>query len=54
MSAHGTVAQLPLLAGLLLMHGTQAKVLPGLDQGVEVVKGDVFKFQTLPPAIDNW
>mmetsp|Transcript_31981 Transcript_31981/g.57269 ORF Transcript_31981/g.57269 Transcript_31981/m.57269 type:complete len:286 (-) Transcript_31981:430-1287(-) len=30
-----------------------AKVLPGLDQGVEVVKGDVFKFQTLPPAIDN-
>mmetsp|Transcript_29027 Transcript_29027/g.69360 ORF Transcript_29027/g.69360 Transcript_29027/m.69360 type:complete len:335 (+) Transcript_29027:275-1279(+) len=30
-----------------------AKLLPGLDQGVEVVKGDVFKFQTLPGAISD-
>jgi len=30
-----------------------AKELPGVDQGVEVVKGDVFKFQTLPRAIGD-
>lgn len=31
----------------------QAAILPGPDKGVELVKGDVFQYATLPSAIGD-
>lgn len=30
------------------------EVLPGLDKNVEIIEGDVYKFQTLPSAMEGW
>lgn len=49
-------AQTPLLMHVLNQPHThaQVEVLPGLDKNVEIIEGDVYKFQTLPSAMEGW